>query len=188
MAGATPYEAFDSFRAPLGRAISCVGREAHVWALIGTNGYGPGQEHALAPNLGEPVRLRGTSASGEVELDLLSRIWYRVVSTERERSLWRIETLAYSHRLETISAQEIVAYHWHPGTSSGITHPHLHIGTGIGTSPGLLDKTHIPTGRVALEDVLRFAILELGIEPQREDWREVLDETQAAFEERRTWP
>lgn len=169
MAGATPYEAFDDFRAPLQRAVSCVDREAHVWALIGTNGYSPGQEHALTPNLGEPVRLRG-----RIGLDLLFRIWYRVVSAERERGPWRIETLAYSHRLETTDAREIVAYHWHPGRSSEITYPHLHIGAGIGVDLGILDKTHIPTGRVALEDLLRFAIVEVGVEPRRSNWEEIL--------------
>jgi hypothetical protein len=62
-----------------------------------------------------------------------------------------------------------------------------HIGAGIGSSPGLLDKKHIPTGRIPFEDIIKFAILEPGVEPKREDWREVLSETRAAFEERRTW-
>lgn len=150
-----------------------------MWALIGTNGYSPSQEHTLAPNVGEPVRLRGP-----VELDLVSKLWYRVVLAGEagERGPWKVETLAYSHGLETPEAREIIAYHWHPGQGSEITYPHLHLGAGIGADLGILEKTHIPTGRIALEDVLRFAISELGVEPQREDWSEVLAETQAAFE------
>lgn len=182
MAGDSPYRAFDGFRAPLQRAVSCVDREAHVWALIGSNGYSPGQEHTLVPNAGDPVRLRG-----RVELDLVSRISYRVSATEGERGPWKVETLAYAHGLETPDAQEIIAYHWHPERGSRITYPHLHLGAGIAADLGILEKAHIPTGRVALEDLLRFAILELGVEPQRDDWREVLSETQGKFEERRTW-
>jgi hypothetical protein len=154
-----------------------------VWALIGTNGYSPSQEHTLAPNVGEPVRLRG-----QVELDLVSKLRYRVVPAEGERGPWKVETLAYSHGLETPEAQEIIAYHWHPRQGSEIIYPHLHLGAGIGADLGILEKTHIPTGRIALEDVLRFAIAELGVEPQREDWSEVLSETQAAFETWCTWP
>ncbi|MBA2693981.1 MAG: hypothetical protein H0U65_16060 [Rubrobacter sp.] len=154
--------------------------------MIGANGYSPGQEHVLAPNLGEPVRLRGASSSGEIELDLLTRIWYRVAPAEGERGPWRVETTGYSHRIETTDAWEIIAYHWHP-KGSKTPYPHLHIGAGIGSSPGLLDKKHIPTGRIPFEDIIKFAILEPGVEPKREDWREVLSETRAAFEERRTW-
>lgn len=97
-----------------------------------------------------------------------------MVSAERESGSWRIETLAYSQRLETTDAREIVAYHWHPGRSSRIMHPHMHLGAGIGADLGILDKTHIPTGRVALEDLLRFAIVEVGVEAQRSDWEEIL--------------
>jgi hypothetical protein len=41
---------------------------------------------------------------------------------------------------------------------------------------------------VALESLLRCAIAELGVEPLREDWREVLDASERHFEEWRTWP
>lgn len=155
-----------------------------MWALVGTNGYSPSQEHTLAPNVGEPVRLRG-----RVELDLVSKLWYRVVPARGERGPWKVETAAYSHGLETPEAQEIIAYHWHPEQGSEIIYPHLHLGAGsfAGVDLGILEKKHVPTGRISLEDVLRFAIAELGVEPRREDWSEVLDETQAAFETWRTW-
>lgn len=182
MAGDTPYQAFENFRDPLQKAISCVSKEAHVWALIGTNGYRPGEDHTLVPKTGDPVRLRGQN-----ELDLVSQIWYRVNATEGDRGPWKVETLAYSHGLETADAQEVIAYQWHPGQGSRITYPHMHLGSGIGADLGILEKVHIPTGRVALEDVLRFAITELGVEPQRDDWEETLTGTQDKFEEWRTW-
>jgi hypothetical protein len=49
-----------------------------------------------------------------------------------------------------------------------------------------LRKAHLPTGRVALEDVVALAI-ELGAKPLRRDWRTVLVQTRAAFHRWRTW-
>jgi hypothetical protein len=34
---------------------------------------------------------------------------------------------------------------------------------------------HIPTGHLDLVDIVRDLILELGVEPRRSDWRQVLD-------------
>ena len=182
MPGDIPYEAFQDFRELLQRAFSCVNSAAHVWALVGSNGYRPGQEHALAPNGGEPVPL-----SGGRRLSLVSLFRYRVVGAEGEHGSWRVETSAYAHTLEDEEGQEIVAYHWHPSQSSVYDFPHLHIGVGIGASLGEVHKYHIPTARIAVEDVIRFAIMELGATPQRDDWEQVLNETSAAFREQRTW-
>jgi hypothetical protein len=41
---------------------------------------------------------------------------------------------------------------------------------------------------VSIEEVLRLAITELGVEPLRDDWREVLERTQGSYETWRTWP
>lgn len=150
-----------------------------MWSM-GTVGYAPGLEHSLSPDRGEPVRL-----AGDHELCLSTIFIYRVVRAEGSR--WEVEAAAYYHAVETPDAKEIVAFHWRPSQASTFAHPHMHLGAGIGADLGILEKTHIPTGRICLEDVLKFAILELGVEPKRDDWREVLSETRAASEERRTW-
>ena len=64
--------------------------------------------------------------------------------------------------------------------------PHLHVTSQAGTA-AITRKQHIPTGRVSLESVVRFAIAELGVRPIRDDWGRVLDAGQAAFDARRTW-
>jgi hypothetical protein len=111
LAGATPYEAFDNFRRLLLRAFGCVSKEAHVWSLVGTNGYDPGQEHALAPKRGLPVEV----FAGERRLALASLFVYRIEEGEGERGLWKVSTVAYYHSLEDEAGREIVAYQWHPG-------------------------------------------------------------------------
>jgi hypothetical protein len=49
-------------------------------------------------------------------------------------------------------------------------------------------KAHFPTGRLAFEDVLRLVITQFGVIPLRDDWETMLERTQAAFEDWRTWP
>lgn len=181
MAGDTPYEAFVKFRDPLQKAFSCVNKDAHLWAL-GTNGYEPGQEHALVPDGGEPVQLFGPRRLG-----LRSLFRYRIVEAEGERGPWKVSTTGYYHALEDEGEQEILTYHWHPGGESAIDFPHLHIERGIGASLGEIHKYHIPTGRIALEDVLRLAVLEFKAEPIRADWADILDTTQEAYEAWRSW-
>lgn len=51
-----------------------------------------------------------------------------------------------------------------------------------GTGQIDLDKVHLPTGWVTLEEVIRFLIAELGIEaPCGAAWPEVLSESERAF-------
>ena len=182
LAGETPYEAYDNFRHRLQKSLSCINKEAHLWALS-TNGYSPGHDHALAPDRGEPVKL-----SGERDVSLTAFFAYRVESVEGENGTWKVTTTAYLHALEDSKQQEIIAYHWHPSQGSAFNFPHLHIGRGIGADLGEIHKNHIPTGRVALEELLRLAIGEFGVEARRADWREVIDENQAEFERGRSWP
>jgi len=67
----------------------------------------------------------------------------------------------------------LLASHWHPDGRSQVTIPHFHVGGTLGGIP--FAKLYAPTGPITLLDVLRFAIVELGVEPRRGDWREVLD-------------
>lgn len=64
--------------------------------------------------------------------------------------------------------------------------PHLHVGAAMGPNAATILGGHVPTGRVAMEDVLRL-LIELGVQPRRDDWQAVLDETQSAFERWRSW-
>lgn len=182
MAGASPYEAFEEFRRSIQKAVSCVNSQAHLWA-VNSNGYSPGQTHAVTPEGGEPVNL-----AGERTLRLTSQFDYHIEKAEGKRGPWKVTTEAYQHSLEDENGLEIVAYQWHPRNASAYTLPHLHIGTGIGASLGGIHKYHFPTGRVSLEDVLGLVIREFGVEPVRDDWEDVLRETQAGYEDTRTWP
>jgi len=64
----------------------------------------------------------------------------------------------------------------------------LHIGPAAGLRFKPLQGAHVPTSRIALEEVLRMAIVELGARPRRKDWQQVFERTQAGYEDWRTWP
>lgn len=66
---------------------------------------------------------------------------------------------------------QFLAFHWHPRVPGPATHPHLHVRS---DAAPLSHKTHVPTGRVSLADVVRLLIVEFGVPPLREDWQIVV--------------
>lgn len=177
MAGRTSAEAVSSYVEPLRKVLSCVTQEV---VQVG-GGYHPAdQPHVLIVANGNPVRLKGGK---RVTLSVLQR--YRVIEEVGEREPWRVSTAAYLYALGVDGGPEILGYHWHP--FSGAAFPHVHLGAGSGVNREELQKAHLPTGRIALEQVVRLAIADFDAEPLRPDWDEVLVEAQERFEEHRSW-
>ena len=97
---------------------------------------------------------------------------------------WYVDVVGYFYALELPDGPEIVAYQWDPDGSSNIKFPHLHIGRGATGNvttfgPRGLHPIYFPTKHIALEDVLRLAIAEFGVEPRRTDWERILGDEQA---------
>lgn len=177
MPGRTPHEAVQNFLAPLQRALSRFTRSV----LTVGGGYHPGADHTALLNDGLPVRL-----AGEFGLGLIVSMRYRIIEEPQPGvGPWRVETTGYVYSVIDSESQEILAYHWHPAAAA--TWPHLHLGPGAGTLLLPLMTAHLPSGRrVAVEQVLRL-VVEMGAEPLRSDWEEVLEESLSAFERWRTW-
>jgi hypothetical protein len=104
------------------------------------------------------------------------------------RSLWTASTDEYAYRISDERDDVLAEWHWHPMTQlsdDDAPWPHLHA---YGARDSLtLHKLHLPTGRVALEAVVRFLIGDLAVVPRRTDWRAVLDRAEAHFREQRSW-
>jgi hypothetical protein len=184
MAGKPPPEAVINFLDPLTRALSCVTRE-----VVSVRG---GYHVAIPPHAllfqNNPVVL---GQDKRFALKLIQQ--YRIVEDEEPgRGPWKVSTVAYYYTLETpetsaAPSQEVLGYHWHPQERNAVTYPHLHLYQGAGTLRHNLIKAHLPTARVAVEDVLRCVITQLGVVPLRDDWEAILTETQSAFQQWRTW-
>jgi hypothetical protein len=180
LAGRSPAEAVNAFLEPLQQTLSCVSRAV----LDVAGGYWVAAEpHGLTINGGLPAPLRSNHGLG-----LIVQQQYRIVEAEGDLGPWRISTAAYAYEITMADESRYLAHHWHPAARSPITTPHLHLGGAGATDDPALHSAHIPTGRVALEEVIRMLIAELGVEPLRDDWHEVLYRNTVAFERWRTWP
>jgi hypothetical protein len=152
--------------------VSCVA--VGVFA-ISPNGRAAGGPNALTLAGGDQVRIAD-------ELALRASQTYHVVRESRFNPLgnWKVKTAAYAYSIEEWETEaEILTFHWHPQTPGSVPWPHLHIG-------GDIKKLHVPTGRIALEQVVRLAI-DMGATCRRSDWDTVLTQTQSAHEKWRTW-
>lgn len=154
--------------------------------MVSARGREPRDDpHVVTLSGGGFTVLRGQRAVG-----LSVDIQYRIVEAPGESGPWKTTIVQYQYSLRTPDgSDEILGFHWHPGGRSRVKGPHLHIGSAaIEVGGPLTRKMHIPTGRIALEEVLRSVIEDLGVQPLRDDWEQVLRETQEAFERWRTWP
>jgi hypothetical protein len=143
----------------------------------------PGHVQALGVTE-EPIRLRCTAGSPAPLLYVEQQ--YDLVEAPGEHGPWKVSTLAYRYRIDSAAGDELVLWHWHPKDRQGRPHreprPHLH------AQVGELRGLHLLTGRVSLEAAVRVLINEFDVRPLRGDWASVLDATEAAFEQWRTWP
>lgn len=163
MSASSSREAVESLLVPLQRAVTCVTQAVLVERTRPTR-LGGARSVTLSDGV---ARLRGPS-----HLALAVLHAFDVKALPGARSSWRAQSVGYAYEFQHRDGRTLLAYHWHPIGPSPITTPHLHLG---GTVTGIdLSKAHLPTGSVTLQDVLRFAILDLGVEPLRDDWPQIL--------------
>jgi hypothetical protein len=179
LAGKSPPEAVQNFLDPLRLALSCVTRD-----VLQVSGYHVADvPHAVTLGRGLPVRLGGDS-----RLSLTVTHNYRIIEDPGPRGPYKCSTTSYVYALDDDQSKEVISYQWHPSGRSHVTWPHLHLGAGAHVERHDLSAAHLPTGRISIEEMLRLAIDELGVEPLRADWRDVMDTSQVAHEKWRTWP
>ena len=183
MASKTPTQAVHNYLEPLQKAVSCV-----TDAVLTVSGgyYVSDQPHSLTFGDGLPQKLPGSN----IHLSVTHR--YRVVEDEDpDKGPWRVTLAQYSYALRRGSGavgkpERMLTYQWHPRPDARFNYPHVHLGPASGAHE-YLRNTHVPTGRVALEDVIRYAISQLGVRALRGDWMDVLVATQGRFESYQSW-
>jgi len=137
------------------RLVAACVTTAHITSLRDPGSF------VIAARLGrgEPARLRGSANLG-LRVD---ELWQR---TNDER--W---DLRYRYSiLRSDTQHEILSFHRH-----GSNRPHLHLGAGAGELFEPLYKAHVPTGPVALTEVVLMLVRDFGVEPLRADWETVLE-------------
>lgn len=182
MYGRNPGEALERYRELLARVFSCCWPHAYLAADRKAAEQDPEKIHALLLNRGAQIPLRG----GRVALRFAERFSFDQQQEVSADQRWHLSIRGYLFALEIAgpSEEEILVWHWDPDALAKpprkpAPFPHLHIGTRELTPAHLERKHHIPTGHVAIEDVLWFAFEELGVIPIRGDWQTVLAESRA---------
>lgn len=183
MAAETPSEAANEFLSPLRRALSCITGED----LRGGNqpNRPTVMEFSAADERGF-IRLRSEHSALEESNFLEFRFIHGYVIAE-DAAGWAVHTTQYTYEFQLNNGLEVVSYHYDPRGTSKVKTPHMHVKSL--TRPLPLSRAHFPTGRVSIEDVIRFAITELRVRPRHRDgeWQARLVETEEGFKTKRRW-
>jgi hypothetical protein len=98
-----------------------------------------------------------------------------LASAPKEPRQYRIATLGYNYAILNQRFREILSFHWHPEQRSPEHEPHLHVGSAIIDVDAAdfgkgFSGMHIPTGKIALAQVVRMLLTEFNVVPNRQDW------------------
>lgn len=179
MPGKTHDEAFEAFAEPIRTTIEFVDPTAKlnkVWL-----------DHHNVWRLGtpadKPIHInRGTKNPYFLAL----AIDVYAVPTEDKSLPWRMKTVRYIYETNLSfrgkRANRIRAWHWHPdSTESPTVHPHIH-----SSKNALHPKSHPPTGRVSIEEIVLFLIDDLDA-VAADGCRDRLLDSLDKYEEHRNW-
>jgi hypothetical protein len=175
--GRTPRDAVEAYARPIQETLSCL-----TGAILGYAGgsYASSTAHTLCFRNHPVGRLYGT------ELGLFFSQQYSVIQQSSGEQEWKVQTRGYMYRLDDENGKEIFSYHWHPDHDYP-RHPHMHLKSGSGVSRRELWRTHMPTGRVAVESLALYLIDEFGVQSKHEDSRERISRNLEIFERYRSW-
>jgi hypothetical protein len=172
VAGRTPTSAVKAFVGPIKQAVGCFAS-----CKVTADSYDPEQEGVLTLNEGEPVKLKRSYGGPLVSVEVSMR--YRIVE-HPDKGPWKVSTSGWMYEVHR-DERCLLAFHWHPGSPATILTPHLHA-----EASSQFRKTHIPTGRILIEDVLTVAE-ELGAKPMSSAWQSVMVANRRKFLLGATW-
>lgn len=176
MPGGNPSAAYEAFHHPLQQDVSCVTPDVLMTSTGGRSTID--RIHSLSLADGRAL-ITGDGLQLEVGLQ------YSIIKTgDTGKMAYRCTTKSYAYSILDGDDKRLYDWHWHPFGKSNFYEPHAHT---YSTDPLLPPRAHIPTGRVSLEQVIRFVIDQLGVEPLRNDWDSVLSLNEGLFELHRSW-
>lgn len=147
----TPAAAIGDLVTALQTAVSCILKTVIVQGRVA-----PDAPHVLS------LAQRFVPLGGRHRLAL--SVLYTFTVRQTDLGSWRASATGYWYHLDQRAGSEVIAFHWRPNGHGHVPFPHLHVDGGTG-SVRIGRKGHVPTGRVSLEGVVRFAIEALGRPP-----------------------
>jgi len=97
---------------------------------------------------------------------------FKVIEDDRDTyGPYRMTTLGYQYIVEQDDGQEVIVYHWHPRGNSHRQDPHIHVGQAQLADDAVISRhSHLTSGRVTFESVIRMTITEWDVQPLVDDW------------------
>ena len=178
----TPHAAQQRYLRYLQRSLSCL--TGSVWVV------GPRSDQRALTIAGEPIRLVRNSGA---TLLFYANQRFNIVQDERFSGEWKVKTLGYIYSIyveppsKDEEAKELLAWHWHPISTPDRPQPHLHLEMEHAHLGVPLPRLHLPTGRVAFEDIVRLLVSDLDVKTNRDDWTDVVGDSETRFRTYRTW-
>ena len=105
---------------------------------------------------------------------------------------YRLRTLRYAYRITegpTLDSRWLIRWEYESPKIRPLLRPrhHIHINTGVNCFGDRFtlncSELHVPSGWIAIEEVIRFLIQELGLDPKSPDWDRHLHESEEKFRE-----
>ncbi|MCU1318985.1 MAG: hypothetical protein JWP98_503 [Edaphobacter sp.] len=164
--------AFDLYADPLRSVLSCVTSEPLF------RRRSEDVEEFFFVN--SPVKIAGSG------LLLAISQYFRVVDNKASGECV-VKTESYVYEiLDSVTHKDVFCFHWEP--HSRVQYPHLHLGFATkGHGLPIDNKAHIPSGRVAVEDLVAFLISDLGVKPLKANWADILVVERQKFMNIKSW-
>ena len=176
--GASPAACFERFRAHIAKIVSATLRTREP-ILIQAAG-------AFSGTLQTPKPIPLTTRVGRLYLHLAQLL--EAEEYKDGEGKYRLTTLKYWYRLQDSAADDADALiRWEYEREPNKYHcpQHVQQRATIGAPKGKtieLNKVHLPTGWVPIEDVIRFLIVDLRVKPpDHERWNAILTESTDTF-------
>jgi len=186
-------EANKQFGSTIGKALNTLTLEH--WKVLNHPVHGEITRLYALPAL----TLKNTS---DEKVLILSAFIITQIVDSPDKTQKRLNSREYIYQLSSTSDNKpLYEFHWHPekidrttlepkkleeGDNLPFPFPHIHVRINDDRFDNL-KKKHIPSGRVAFEDVLLFLFNDCAIKPNRVDWRTVLEETRESFRSVMSW-
>lgn len=179
LTGRDPKEAFDKFREHLARLLNQTVTDARLSLL-----------HVRDEDRAQLSFRQGlTPIAAPVATDLFLYVGQTLRAARQSDKTWLLRTVSYRYRVQgtpDISDDDCLRWEYvaREIRDTGHCRHHLHLQGEYTLGPRrtiALERVHLPTGWVTVEEIIRFLVTELEVRPKDRNWDDLLQQSESLF-------